>query len=377
MTRLLASVPIEWGNPINVIIGVLENSIGWVLAAIYSVVPSYGIAIILLTILIRLLLFPIMSRSTKSMRKMQQLQPYVKKLQEKHKNDRQKLSEEQMALFRANNVSPVSGCLPLLIQMPILFAMFRVINGPRGTRDPGSASTAYIPDTSQLAKDLQGTSIDHAGAASFLGMNLALSPLQAYNELGLVSAIPYFIVVALIVLTGWYQQKQIQARNAAQGSQQDVPQAMRTMTRIFPIFFGLISVSLPAGVNVYFLTSNLFQIGQQYLIIRRSGPDDEVVIPKALDKKSGGARAGGAEKKGASSGPKSSGGQGARSRTTPKAGSSDGAQRKKPPKKVAPKSKLGPNQGSRGTGGSDGGPPAGNGGATGGTNGRNQKKKRS
>jgi YidC/Oxa1 family membrane protein insertase len=341
MTRVLALVPIEWTNPINVIIGVLENSIGWVLAAIYSVIPSYGVAIIILTILIRLLLYPIMARSTKSMRKMQQLQPYVKKLQEKNKGDRQKLSEEQMALFKANNVSPISGCLPLIIQMPILLAMFRVINGGRGSGEAGTPSTKYLPPDSELTADLNQSTVQDPGAASFLGMNLAMTPFQAVSEFGVLRSLPYFVIVALIVLTGWYQQRQIQARNAGSG-QQDVPQAMRTMTRVFPIFFGLISISLPAGVNIYFLTSNLFQIGQQYLIIKQSGGDDDIVIPKALDKKpgrSGSPKPTSGKKGGPSKAVKSERSDDGRRSKSSKAKPGDGKSRKPPPKKVAPKSK--------------------------------------
>ncbi|MCC7077316.1 MAG: YidC/Oxa1 family membrane protein insertase [Acidimicrobiia bacterium] len=358
MNRLLASVPITWTNPINVIIGVLENALGFTLAAIYSVIPSYGVAIIILTLLIRLALYPIMSRSTRSMRKMQQLQPHVKKLQEKYKNDRQKLSEEQMALFKANNVSPISGCLPLLIQMPILLAMFRVINGARGGGDLGVPSTTYLPPNSDLTADLQHVTLENPGAAMFLGMDLALTPFQAVSEFGILPAIPYFIVVALIVLTGWYQQKQIQARNDASKSQQDVPQAMRTMTRIFPIFFGLISLSLPAGVNIYFLTSNLFQVGQQYLIIRRSGDEDNLVLPAETAKKAprgeGRGRATGGRT--TTSGPARSTGKGKSGSGKATGGDVEGP-KKRVPKKVAPKAKRQLADGGSGGGDSGGSRP--------------------
>lgn len=352
MNRVLASVPIQWSNPINVIIGVLENAIGFVLAAIYSVIPSYGVAIIILTILIRLALYPIMSRSTRSMRKMQQLQPHIKKLQEKYKNDRQKLSEEQMALFKANSVSPVSGCLPLIIQMPILLAMFRVINGG-GTGKLGVPSTTYLPPNSDLTADLQHVTLEDPGAAMFLGMDLALTPFQAVSEVGVLAAIPYFVVVALIVLTGWYQQRQIQARNAASKSQQDVPQAMRTMTRVFPIFFGLISLSLPAGVNIYFLTSNLFQVGQQYLIIRRSGDDDEIVLPATADKK-----APRSSDRGRTTGGRGGASSGGRTTAKAKSGAGDAqGPKKRVPKKVAPKAKRQSSDGDSGGGGQGGSRP--------------------
>ncbi len=272
-------------NPIEIIFGAIERGLGSALAGIYAVIPSYGFALILLTIGIRLVLFPIYAKSTKSMRKMQQLQPHMKKLQAKYKDDRARLSQEQMALFKANKVSPISGCLPLILQMPILFAMFRVIGGHAQKTAKGAVSISFIPSGSSLYKALIGSTLaTPTAAAIFLGMNLGASPLDAITSpaVPIYLKIPYVLTIAAIVATGWYQQKQIQAKKVPGAP--EMPQAMQSVTKIMPIFFGVLSLTLPTGVNVYFLTSNLFQIGQQYLMFRNRGGADDVVIPTAEQK---------------------------------------------------------------------------------------------
>src|SRR3954467_3122673 len=95
----------------------------------YSLVPNYGIAIILLTIVVMLVLTPFTVKSTRSMLAMQRLQPEIKRLQQQHKNDRQALNEAMMAFYKEHNVNPMRGCLPLLLQMPVFFALYRAIRG--------------------------------------------------------------------------------------------------------------------------------------------------------------------------------------------------------------------------------------------------------
>ncbi|MHB8510775.1 MAG: YidC/Oxa1 family membrane protein insertase [Actinomycetota bacterium] len=118
--------------------GAIEKIFGGVLSGIYGVVPQYGVAIILLTILVRLILFPLGVKQIRSMTAMQRIQPKLKELQKKHKGDRQKLNEEMMKLYKEHGVNPLGGCLPTLLQMPALIALYAVI----GTR---SAITLSVP----------------------------------------------------------------------------------------------------------------------------------------------------------------------------------------------------------------------------------------
>ncbi len=331
------------GNPIEWVFGALEHALGGVLAWFYSIIPNYGVAIILLTISVRVLLYPLTAKSTKSMRAMALLQPEIKKLQAKYKNDRQRLNTEMMALYKANKVNPAAGCLPLIVQMPLLFAMFQVIRyrPPKGSKKaiPGFIATNFVPGSSRLWRDLKASNdavkaggLAKAQSASlFLGINLGVSPSQALSAgQGVWYVLPHMILVALIVGTGWFQQVQMQRNNPQADAQ---PQMMKTMTKFFPVFFGLISFSLPAGVNLYFLTSNLAQILQQWVILRRS-PAQAVVAP-------------------AKAGPPPQGSQGAKGDGRGKAGAKPGA-RKAPPRLVPPKSKKA--QGS--AEGGEAGPPA-------------------
>lgn len=333
--------------------GLFELLIGWLLAAIYTVVPSYGVAIIILTILIRLLLYPVTAKGTRSMASMQKLQPEIKKLQAKYKSDRQRLNEELMALYKANNVNPAMGCLPLLAQMPVMIALYSVFR-PRPGQD--GIPISFLPHNSSLVADICGGSpvLSDSGAyvcesaqnpavSQFLGMNLTESPSKALSTGGFVHFIPYLVVLLLIVGTGYWSQRQLMKRN--QNTAQATPQAMQTVTKLMPAFFAVISFSLPAAVNLYFLTTNTFQIFQQWFMFRRS-TDDDIVIPKSPSKSSGGSRD---QKQSASRDGTAAkaGGQKAVAKKKPvqkqaqnKQGTTKGSVgRKKPPQKVAPKSK--------------------------------------
>src|SRR5439155_3502417 len=106
----------------------LYTALGWVLAQLYAFIPNYAAAIVLLTIAVRLVLYPLTVKQTKSMQAMQRLQPEIKRLQAKYKQDRQKLNEEMMKFYKENKVNPLSGCLPLLLQMPLFIVLYRLIH---------------------------------------------------------------------------------------------------------------------------------------------------------------------------------------------------------------------------------------------------------
>ena len=109
----------------------LVDGMGAILAFLYSVIPNYGFAIIGLTVLVRLALFPLTAKQARSMQKMQLIQPELKRLQAQYKNDRQKLNEEIMKFYKENKVNPMAGCLPLVLQMPIFFALYQVLIAPQ------------------------------------------------------------------------------------------------------------------------------------------------------------------------------------------------------------------------------------------------------
>src|SRR6266545_6025038 len=148
----------------------LYNALGAALAFFYALVPNEGVAIILLTITVMLLLFPLTAKSSRSMLAMQRLQPEIKKLQAKHKGDRQKLNEEMMKLYQEHKVNPLGGCLPLVVQMPVFIALFHVLRNPLSS----------VPDGSSLFKALEAAK---PGGLSFLGMDLSVKATDSHTDL--------------------------------------------------------------------------------------------------------------------------------------------------------------------------------------------------
>lgn len=221
---------------------------------------AWGFAIILLTITVRLFLIPLMVRQTKSMRSVQKLQPELKKIQAKYKADRSmaktdperykklkdKQREAQMQLYQEHKVNPVGGCLPLILQMPIFFALFRLLQDDR-------------------VSELTG--------APFFG----ISGLDLTAATG--AGIGAFVLVALQVVSTFYSQKQMQARNATSSAGGEQAQAMKMMLYIMPVFLGYLSFTFPIGVVLYWVTTNFWTIGQQAFIFRsaerQEAKDDE------------------------------------------------------------------------------------------------------
>ncbi|MCW3044639.1 MAG: 60Kd inner rane protein [Actinobacteria bacterium] len=250
----------------------LLDLMGKGLSFFYDLIPSYGLAIILLTVAVRLVMLPLTIKQTRSMQEMQKLQPEVKRLQAKYKGgDRQKMNEEMMKLYKEHKVNPLGGCLPLLLQLPIFLALYRVFAGcgahllPKGKACPTAmVGTKYLPGGSALTKAI------NAGKAGFLGMNLGLAPMAALRAAGsfpgsIVHVLPYFLLILLMVFTTWYQQKQIQAVSTGQQAQQ-----MQMMGKIMPLLLGVFSLNLPAGVSIYWVASNIWTIAQQRFILGKT-----------------------------------------------------------------------------------------------------------
>ena len=236
----------------------IREALGTVLAFFYSIIPNSGVAIILLTVAVRLVLFPLTAKQAKSMLAMQRVQPEIKKLQAKYKNDRQKLNEEMMKFYKENEINPLGGCLPLVIQMPVFIALYQTLRDIQ----------KFIPTDSKMFMDIcHGAK--HAAACKtpdmkFAGMNLTTSAAKAADH-GIGKALPYLVLVALVVVTGFVQQRQTM-RNQTNPNPQ-----MAIIGKVFPIVFAFISWSLPAGVGLYFATSNLWQVGQQEFVFRTIG----------------------------------------------------------------------------------------------------------
>ncbi len=232
-----------------------------ILAAIYSVVPNYAIAIALLTVLVMLVLTPLTVKSTKSMIAMQQLQPEIKKLQQKYKgaDNREQLNQEMMKLYKEYGVNPAGGCLPMFIQMPFLIVLYDVIRGLTATSPQGKPQPKYVNHGTALYHNL----IASGGKMEAFGMNLALKPFSHHGSIW--AAIPFFVLVGIAVALQFIQMRQMTRRNpnAAQANPQ-----MQTMQKIMPIIFAYIYFLIPAAVVIYMIVSTIIRIATQDIMFR-------------------------------------------------------------------------------------------------------------
>ncbi len=267
----------------------IYNFFGAILAFFYGIIPNLGISIILLTILVMLVMFPLTAKQAKSMLAMQRAQPEIKKLQAKYKNDRAKLNEEMMKFYQENKINPLSGCLPLLVQMPVFLALYRVMRDPY--KHIPKASNLYAafctgPQGKLHTVRCDVPRLDLPKPQYFLGMDLSQHATAVTG--GFLDALPYFILVGLVVLTGFLQARQSR-RNAPNMNSQ-----MAIVTSVLPIAFGLFSLQFPAGLVLYFLVSNLWRLGQQELIMRKitrpgqaalaaAKPDDDAIDVEGVD----------------------------------------------------------------------------------------------
>ena len=214
-----------------------------------------------------LLLTPLTLKSTKSMLELQRIQPEMKRIQQAHKGDRQAMNEELMALYKEHKVNPLGGCLPLLIQAPIWIVMFRVLRGItyKSAESKPFFAPKYLDHSTQLYQDLS-----HSTQMRAFGLDLANSAAQALQDT-FVKALPYLILVAIVVVTYFVQQRQITARNKNNPTINDSPAAaqQQMIMKIFPIFSGVFAFIVPAALAWYFLVQNVFRIGQQAYITKR------------------------------------------------------------------------------------------------------------
>jgi len=252
---------------------ILTGGLGTVLNFFYSILPTgfgsarYGLSIIMLTLAVSVVLFPLTLKQTRSMKAMQEIQPDVKKLQKEFKDDRQELNAKLMELYQERGVNPAAGCLPLLVQMPIWFALFSVL---RVSRDGLLAGDSPIPAGSKLATAL----ID--GRTDFLTMDLQITPSTASGD-GFTQLIPYLILILVVVGSGYYQSVQtMKRRKDRKEDQNPQQQGVQNAMRFLPILFGVFSWNFPTGLVLYFATSNIFRVGQQaYILGLDGGHDDE------------------------------------------------------------------------------------------------------
>lgn len=210
------------------------------------------IAIAMLTILIRLLILPLTLGQQKSARKMQEFQPEIAKLQKKYGKDKERLSQEQMKLYKEAGINPMSGCLPLLIQLPIMFGLYRAIMYCVPT-----TSLQLFQFSHHIYKWLPGVVGLVPLQSTFLGMDLGQPPsvVQWWS----------YALPALVLATSWLQQKLLTPPTAS-GDQSQAGAMNQQMQIMMPLMFGLMSIQFATGLSIYFIISNLIGMAQYYFV---------------------------------------------------------------------------------------------------------------
>jgi len=286
----------------------LLDAIGWLLAWLYDLTGNFGFAIIVLTIVFRVVLLPLGIKQIKSMQAMQALQPKIKEIQKKYKGNKQKIQEQTMKLYQEYGVNPLGGCLPLLLQFPILIAMYSVIRAPvPSPPDPETGVVQYtnnhLPEDSELFRDVTA----HRGEGQhFLFMNLQCSPQSAGKTVPVLNTkrqpsgatvncgdsvpdrIPYYVMLVLMIGTTFYSSRQTQKATPASAQSQQT----QIITKVMPLMFGVFGFAFPAGLVLYWTVSNIFQIGQQFVMLRLGH-----IGPQAMDRRLEAAKTKGADKR--------------------------------------------------------------------------------
>ena len=237
----------------------LFKVIAQTLSFFYDLVPNYAFAIAMLTLIAMVVTTPFTLKGTRSMIQMQRLQPEMRRLQLKYKDDRQKLNEELMAFYKENQLNPLGGCLPMLLQAPIFIILYNVVRGL--THQPGGSGgfePKYLEESSHLFQSLLGDTKMMA-----FGVDLAESASNALAD-SFVHGLPHVVMVAIVAVSSYYQQKQIQGRNP----DAEIPPQQKMLMRIMPLMFVVFAFVSPAALVVYFVTSNLYRIGMQHYITR-------------------------------------------------------------------------------------------------------------
>ena len=241
-----------------------------ILEFFYGLTNSFGLSIVLLTIAVRVVLYPLNQKQMTSMQQMQKIQPRLKVLQEKYSNDKEKLNQETMRLYKENKVNPAAGCLPLLVQLPILILLFNVL---RTFDFAGTSFMGILLGSSTTAGLAQAVGVAADPIGNYGVMSVLTGILK--NPAGLSNVGLYvgnlILLISISFLT-WAQQKLSSGSN---------PQ-MAMMNTIMPFFMAFICLSMPGGVMLYWGLSSLIGVVQQYFVMSKT--KQELQVKPALHK---------------------------------------------------------------------------------------------
>ncbi|MFI6437153.1 membrane protein insertase YidC [Streptomyces sp. NPDC050759] len=248
----------------------ITTPVSWVIVQFHTVYGkifgpdtgwAWGLSIVSLVILIRICLIPLFVKQIKSTRAMQTLQPEMKKIQERYKNDKQRQSEEMMKLYKETGTNPLSSCLPILAQSPFFFALYHVLNGI------ATGSTIGVINDSLLASARKAHIFGAPLAAKFTDGSSKVEALGAsLTDVRVVTA----VMIVMMSASQFYTQRQLMTKNVDTTVKTPFMQQQKMLMYVFPVMFAVFGINFPVGVLVYWLTTNVWTMGQQMYVIRNN-----------------------------------------------------------------------------------------------------------
>ncbi|QYX78832.1 membrane protein insertase YidC [Streptomyces akebiae] len=248
----------------------ITTPVSWVIVQFHSVYGAlfgadtgwaWGLSIVSLVILIRICLIPLFVKQIKATRAMQTLQPEMKKIQERYKNDKQRQSEEMMKLYKETGTNPLSSCLPILAQSPFFFALYHVLNSIANNDTIGVINESLLESAQKahiFGAPLAATFTDTAAEAQALDASI--------TTVRIVTA----IMIVLMSASQFYTQRQLMTKNVDTTVKTPFMQQQKMLMYIFPIMFAVFGINFPVGVLVYWLTTNVWTMGQQMYVIHNN-----------------------------------------------------------------------------------------------------------
>jgi YidC/Oxa1 family membrane protein insertase len=269
----------------DTILNPLYYAVSWVIITIHNLLSpifsadsgvSWSLSIIGLVIIIRVLLIPLFVKQIKSQRALTALQPHMKDIQKKYKDDRQKQSEEMMKLYKEHKTNPLASCFPILAQAPIFFALFTVLNGI-GKNPPVKHGVLSQEDVVSAA---QAKFFGAPISDTFLGTDITTVKIVTV------------ILIAFMSATTFTTQRQLMVKGMPKmdSSNNMMLQQQKIMLYLFPVIFAISGVNFPIGVLIYWSTTNLWTWGQQFYVIKRNptpGSPAYEELQRKRNKKSG------------------------------------------------------------------------------------------
>lgn len=246
-------------NPLNWLETIVASILTFFHQVLSIVFPAdsgwaWGLSIVGLVVLIRILLIPLFVKQINSQRNMQLIQPQVKEIQRKYAGDRERTSQELMKLYKETGTNPLSSCLPILAQAPIFFALFQVLQGIAQSHSKGGMSTELLTS---------------AHNATIFGAPLyGTFTHRAATDNPSATALVTIILIILMTATTFLTQRQLIVKNSAPDN--PMVQQQKILLYVFPFIFAVSGINFPVGVLLYWLTTNLWTMGQQFYVIRNN-----------------------------------------------------------------------------------------------------------